>query len=117
MKENPPAENESICPPPKCGASCSCFFQRTDRLCCAATAVLTFAVYLFTLAPNVTLGFSGIFSVGAMYGGVAHPPGYPLWTCYAWVFTKLLPFGNVAWRVALSSATASALACGLIALL
>ena len=33
------------------------------------------------------------------------------------MFTKLLPFSNIAWRVAVSSAVAGALACGLIALM
>jgi hypothetical protein len=86
-----------------------------DWLALVTTAMLAFAGYSFSLAPGVTLGFSGIFSTSAMYGGVPHPPGYPLWTCYAWAFTKLLPFGDMAWRVAVSSAAATALACGLIA--
>lgn len=75
------------------------------------------AVYCVTLAPEVTLEFSGIFSVGAMYAGVPHPPGYPLWTIYAWLFTCLVPYSNIAWRVALSSAVAGALTCGVIALM
>ena len=92
------------------------FFQLTDWLCFALTTALTLAVYLVTLAPDVTLGDSGIFSVGAMYAGVPHPPGYPLWTLYAHLFTRL-PVSNIAWRVAVSSAVSGALACGLIALL
>jgi hypothetical protein len=73
--------------------------------------------YWFTLAPDVTLEFSGTFAVGAMYAGVPHPPGYPIWTLYAWLFTVLLPFSNIAWRVALSSALAGALTCGTVALM
>ncbi len=92
------------------------FFGRTDWLSFGVTAVMVLAVYLFTLAPDVTLGSSGIFSVGAMYAGVPHPPGFPLWVIYAHLFT-LLPFSNVAWRVALSSAVAGALTCGVIALM
>jgi len=56
-------------------------------------------------------------ATGARYAGVAHPPGFPLWTLYAWLFTVLLPFSNLAWRIAVSSAVAGALACGLIALI
>jgi len=93
------------------------FFQRTDWLCLGVTTALALVVYLLTLAPDVTLEFSGILSAGAMYGGVPHPPGFPLWTIYAWLFTKLLPFSNIAWRVAVSSAVAGALTCGLIALI
>jgi hypothetical protein len=92
-------------------------FQRADWLSFAMTTTLVFVVYWVTLAPEVTLEFSGIFSVGATYAGVPFPPGYPLWTTYAWLFTCLVPYSNIAWRVALSSAVAGALTCGLIALM
>jgi hypothetical protein len=78
--------------------------------------VVVLAVYLFTLAPEVTLGFSGIYSTGAYYAGIPHPPGFPLWTLYGWLFTTLLPLSNVAWRLSVSSAVAGALACAIIAL-
>jgi hypothetical protein len=74
-------------------------------------------VYLRTLAPEVTLEYSGILSTSAKYAGVAHPPGYPVWTLYSWLFVALLPFSNIAWRVAVGSAVAAALACGLVALM
>ena len=51
-----------------------------------------------------------------MYAGVPHPPGYPVWTLYSWLFT-LLPISNIAYRVALSSAVAGAFSCGLVALM
>ena len=88
--------------------------DRADGLSFAITSLLAFSVYLLTLAPDVTLEFSGLMSTGAMYAGVPHPPGYPVWTLYSWCFTKLLPFSNIAWRVAVGSAVASALACGLV---
>lgn len=93
------------------------FYRRPDWLAGAVTLVATLVGYLLTLAPNVTLEDSGEMSVAAMYAGVPHAPGYPVWTVYAWGFTKLLPFSNIAWRVAVSSAVAAALACGLIALM
>jgi hypothetical protein len=92
-------------------------FQRTDWLSFGATTLLALLVYLFTLAPDVGLDNSGVWSTAAAYGGVSSPPGYPLWTLWAWVFTKLLPFSNIAWRVAVSSAVAGALVCGVIALM
>ena len=92
-------------------------FQRTDWLSFSATALLALLVYLLTLAPDVGLDNSGVWSTAAAYGGVSSPPGYPLWTLWALVFTKLLPFSNIAWRVAVSSAVAGALACGVIALM
>jgi Protein of unknown function (DUF2723) len=93
------------------------FFQRTDWLSFGLTTLLMLIGYLLTLAPDVTLEHSGMYSTGAMYGGVMPPSGYPLWTIYAWLFTNLLPFSNIAWRVAVSSAVASALTCGFIALM
>lgn len=79
--------------------------------------MLALAGYWFTLATNVPLKDSGLFSVGAMYAAVPSPPGYPAWTIYSWLFVKLLPFSNIAWRVTVGSAVASALACGLVALM
>jgi hypothetical protein len=92
-------------------------FERTDWSSFAISTALTLAVYLSTLAPEVTLEYSGILSVGATYAGVPHPPGYPLWTLYAWLFANILPFSNIAWRVAVSSAVAAALTCGIVALM
>ena len=74
-------------------------------------------VYFATLAPEVTLEDSGELVTGSMYAGIPHPPGYPVWTIYSWLWTALVPVGNMAWRVALAEATAGALACALIALL
>ncbi|MGA2436553.1 MAG: DUF2723 domain-containing protein, partial [Bryobacteraceae bacterium] len=100
-----------------CLKQISARFDRADWLGFVITSVLALAVYLFTLAPEVTLEFSGILSTGARYAGVPHPPGYPVWTIYSWFFTRLLPFSNIAWRVAVGSAVAAALACGLVALM
>ena len=93
------------------------FFNRFDWIAGLAAALVLFAVYLYTLAPDVTLEDSGELAVGSMYAGVPHPPGYPVWTLYSWAFTKLLPFSNIAWRVTVSSAFAAALACGIIAMM
>src|SRR5262245_55078102 len=93
------------------------FFDRSDWLSFGLTSALTLGVYLWTLAPEVTLDMSGILSTAAAYGGVAHPPGFPIWTLYAWLFTKLLPFSNIAWRISVSSAVAGALTCGMVALI
>ncbi len=83
----------------------------------AVAALLAFSAYLGTLAPNVTLEFSGVLTTGARYAGVPHPPGYPVWTIYSWLFAECLPFSNIAWRVAVGSAVATALACGLTAMM
>jgi len=92
-------------------------FDRVDWLGFAATTLLALTGYWLTLAPDLTLEFSGINATGAYYAGVPHPPGYPVWTLYSWCFTQLLPFSNVAWRVAVGSAVASAVACGMVAMM
>ena len=88
---------------------------RADWFAFGATTFTALVGYIFTLAPQVTLGFSGIFATAAMHGGVPHPPGYPLAVLWQQAFVVLLPISNIAWRVAVSSAVAGALACGLIA--
>jgi hypothetical protein len=92
-------------------------FHRADWLVFAITAFVVMVGYYFTLAPDLTLEDSGELAVGSMYAGVPHPPGYPVWTLYTWLFTELVPFSNMAWRVALSSAVAGALSCGLIGMM
>ncbi len=93
------------------------FFERADWLSFALASGAALAVYLLTLAPEVTLEYSGLGATAANYGGVTYPPGFPVWTLYSWLFVELVPFSNVAWRVAAGSAVAAALACGLVALM
>src|SRR5436190_5375598 len=92
-------------------------FRRWDWIAFAITTLIVFVGYFYTLAPDVTLEDSGELAVASYYAGVPHPPGYPVWTIYTWLFTVLFPFSNVAWRVALSSAVAGAFSCGLLAML
>ncbi|MBI2433320.1 MAG: DUF2723 domain-containing protein, partial [Candidatus Hydrogenedentes bacterium] len=80
---------------------------------CAAAAL---CVYLSTLAPTVTGEDSGELIAAAYTLGIPHPPGYPLWTMLAHLFTYL-PWGTVAWRVNLVSAVFAAAAVGVLALL
>ena len=100
-----------------------------DRPLKIGIAVLLFAVcfgcYYFTLAPTITWEHDGVDSgdlVTAAYTlGVAHPPGYPLFSLLGKLFI-LLPFGEVAYRVNLMSglfaaATATTLYCTALLLL
>src|SRR5437667_3855943 len=91
--------------------------RKIDWLTFGITTLVVFIGYYLTLAPDLTLEDSGELAVGSFYAGVPHPPGYPVWTIFTWLFTVLVPVSNVAWRVALASAVSGALACGLIALL
>ena len=93
------------------------FFQPVDWAACGLTSLVALMVYLFTLAPEVTLEYSGIYATSAMYPGPSVPPGHPLWVIYGWLFIHLIPCSNIAWRIGVGAATAGALTCGLIALL
>lgn len=91
-------------------------FRPVDWLTFTLTAITVFTGYLWTLAPDLTLEDCGELAVASYYAGIPHPPGYPVWTLYTWLWT-LLPWSNIAWRVALASAFAGALACGFLGLL
>jgi tetratricopeptide (TPR) repeat protein len=92
-------------------------FRRIDWLAAALAFGIVGVVYYLCLAPELTLEDSGELVTGSLYAGIPHPPGYPVWTIYSWLWTVLVPVGNMAWRVALAEAFAGATACGLMALL
>lgn len=77
-------------------------------------ALFFFLLYLSALAPGVLPADSGEFQVVAARLGVAHPPGFPLYTMLAHAMTWLpLPAGP-AYKVNLLSAITGALTLGLI---
>jgi hypothetical protein len=90
-------------------------FRTIDWLALVIAFAAVWTVYFLTLAPEQTLEDSGELCTGSFYAGIPHPPGYPFWAIYSWLWTKLLPMGNVAWRVEVGEATAAAMACGLVA--
>src|SRR3990167_2908547 len=69
---------------------------------------LTLIIYILTLSRSVYYGDSGEFITIAKTLGIAHPPGYPLYTMLAHLFTYL-PFGNLPFKVNLFSAVTSSL--------
>jgi len=99
------------------------FFRKLDWSAFWTACALAFVVYLCTLAPTVSLEDSGELAVAGDYLGVPHPPGYPIWTMLAWVFTKFFAFvrfrgqPNPAWSIGLLSAVFGSLATGITAML
>ncbi|XP_063694209.1 protein O-mannosyl-transferase TMEM260-like isoform X3 [Bolinopsis microptera] len=71
--------------------------------------ILSCVIYFITMFPGLPMGDSGEFMVTAIDFGVAHPPGYPLFTSMAHLAIKLIPFGTPAWRVSLLSVLFGAL--------
>jgi len=92
-------------------------FRRVDWLALLICFAVVETIYYLTLAPQVTLEDSGELVTGSFYAGIPHPPGYPFWAIYSWIWTRLVPFGNAAWRVELGEAAAMGMGCSLIALM
>ncbi len=90
---------------------------RPNLLITLLTFSISFAVYLFTLSPTVGLEDSGEFIAAVASLGVAHPSGYPLYVVLGKLYTLLIPFGDIAWRVNLFSAFCASLTVSLLSLL
>ena len=75
-----------------------------------AVFVFVLAVYIWSAPRTVVLEDDGFFILAAYFNGIAHPPGYPLFTFLAHLITQL-PLGSVAFRVHMLSALFGALAC------
>lgn len=74
-----------------------------------------FVLFVPSVAPSIPGGHdSGEMLSNAIVLGIAHPPGYPLYTMLAHLWTYL-PFGELAWRVNLFSAFTLSLAVGCLA--
>jgi 4-amino-4-deoxy-L-arabinose transferase-like glycosyltransferase len=91
------------------------------RLALPPTAVflVSLALDVRTLLPDVALWDTGEFQAIGPILGIAHPTGYPTYTLLAWLASVVLqPFGNEAYRANLLSAIlisgAAALTCVLI---
>jgi hypothetical protein len=67
------------------------------------TFVVFSLAYLVTAAPDVLPADAGEFQLAAALLGVAHPPGYPLYTLIGHLFIRLIPWGTPAYRLNLLS--------------
>jgi tetratricopeptide (TPR) repeat protein len=111
-----PAKPQPL-PSPAAPGPVAPLFRRLDWLTMLATFAIVWVIYFICLAPEVTLEDSGELCTASYYAGIPHPPGYPFWTIYTWLWTVLVPFKNIAWRVALAEASTAAMACGVLALM
>lgn len=73
-----------------------------------ATFAVALAVYVVTAAPDISAADGGEFQLVAALLGVAHPPGYPLYTMAGHLFIRLLPWGTPAYRLNLMSGVLAA---------
>jgi hypothetical protein len=68
----------------------------------------TFAVYCWSMPRTVVFEDDGLFIMASYFNGIAHPPGYPLFTLLGHLAT-FLPVGSIAYRVHMVSALFGAL--------
>ncbi|OIO76495.1 MAG: hypothetical protein AUJ85_00185 [Elusimicrobia bacterium CG1_02_37_114] len=55
------------------------------------------------MCPTISTGDSGEFCAASVILGLPHSPGYPLYCLLGKIFTLIIPFGNLAYRVNLIS--------------
>ncbi len=79
-----------------------------------ALAVGSFVIYALGACRTVYVGDSGELSAAAATLGIPHPSGYPLYVLLGKLFTLVLPFGSMAFRLSLMSAFWAALTVGLV---
>lgn len=79
--------------------------------------IIVFAIYFPGISPSVFGGDSGDIILASWFGGVAHPPGYPLNTMLGWFFTHLPYFATVAYKSNLMMAFLQAVNIGILYLL
>ena len=112
LAKTPAAKSPPLPPAP---AKVPPLFRPIDWWTLAVAFAIVWIVYFISLAPQVTLEDSGELTTASYWAGIPHPPGYPFWTIYTWLWTVLVPFGNIAWRVQLAEASTAAMACGVLA--
>ncbi len=78
--------------------------------------VLSFILFLLFQAIGISGGDSGDLVTAAFEFGVPHPPGYPLYTMFVWLATRL-PLFTPAWRAGLVSSLPHAITLVLVFLL
>ena len=79
--------------------------------------IAVFLTYFIGISPSVYGGDSGDVILASWFGGVAHPPGYPLNTLIGWLFTHLPYSATVAFKANLMAALLQAIAVGLVFLI
>lgn len=73
-----------------------------------------FLLYSTFQAKSIYGGDSGELVAAAFTGGIAHPPGYPLYMFLGNLASRI-PWGTVAWRIGLLSSLPSALSLAILA--
>src|SRR5438477_13015181 len=78
-----------------------------------AVTAIAGVLYFLTAARDIVVGDSPELIMAAVTLGIAHAPGYPLFTMLGHLFS-LLPFGSIPFRVNLLSVVCDALTIGVV---
>lgn len=92
-------------------------YIRLNQLLAGIVFILSFIVYLFTMAPTVSFWDCGEFIATSYTLGVPHPPGSPLFLIIGRIFSMLPISSDIAYRVNLISPLVSATAVFLLYLI
>ncbi len=92
-------------------------YVRWNQILAGITFLVSFLVYLFTLAPTVSFWDCGEFIATAYTLGVPHPPGSPLFLIIGRIFSILPISPDIAYRVNIISPLVSAVAVVLLYLI
>lgn len=77
--------------------------SRWDKLTALALTAFFFALYIVTCSHSPNIAGDSPELIATSYSlGIAHPPGYPLYTLLGYVFTHI-PVGSVAFRLNFTS--------------
>jgi hypothetical protein len=87
---------------------------RADLIIAVLVGAASLVLYLKTLAPTLLMADGAEFQFASYLLGIAHPTGYPLYLILGWLWSHLLPLGDVAYRINLLSAVFAAGAIGLM---
>ncbi len=104
LNPKPPKTTELIVPA----------IEKKDYLLIFILCLGSFITYIITLCPTVYTGDSGEILSAITTLGIAHPTGFPLYIILGKLFTLILPFGDIAYRVNILSAGFAALSVGVI---
>jgi 4-amino-4-deoxy-L-arabinose transferase-like glycosyltransferase len=91
--------------------------SRTDFVWAAGTAAASAALFATNITSHPALSDSSEAVAGVASLGILHAPGYPAYVLVARAFTLLIPFGDMAFRVALFSLVCASLSVGCLHLL
>src|SRR5262245_16109642 len=91
----------------------ACMWQREGARGGTLAGAL-FVVYALGVCPTIYVGDSGELVAAVYLLGIPHPTGYPLYTLLGKLWTLLIPFGSIAYRMSLFSAACAAGACAVL---